>query len=116
MAAEGTRVREEGERWRREREALERDREKLETFGRELQQRSLEIEDMCQVTVCGWIFINVGVDACGCGYMWDGVWVDVGGCGYGYVYIGGRGCVSGWQEGLKMNHMILSNNISSLCF
>ena len=72
VAAEGTRVREEGEKWRQEREALERDREKLETFGRELQQESLEIEDMCQVTVCGWIFIHVGVeavDACGCGYM-----------------------------------------------
>ena len=53
IATEDARVREEGEKVKREREVLERNREKLEVFGREIQQRSQEVEEMCKVCVCG---------------------------------------------------------------
>ena len=72
--------REEGERVKREREVLERNKEKLEMFGREIQQRSQEVEEMCKV--CG---------VCVC------VWEEGGGCVSGFqidtIKNGVKGCL-----------------------
>ena len=64
IAMESVRVREEGERVKWEKEALERDREKLEVFGREIQQRSQEVEEMCKVCVCVCVCVHACVHAC----------------------------------------------------
>ena len=52
VGVEAARVRGERESVRREMEGLEAEREKLQLFGLEVQQRSKEVEEMCQVRGC----------------------------------------------------------------